>query len=342
MGNTVVWKPTLTQQLAAHYTMRLLEAAGLPPGVINLVTGYGQVVSEVALADPDFAGLHFTGSTRTFKTLWRTIADHLDCYRSYPRIVGETGGKDFLIAHASADPTSLTTALVRGAFEYQGQKCSAVSRAYLPRSLWEAGLRDQIADTTKTITYGDITDLSNFGGAVIDARAFAKHRDLLARAGADPSIEILTGGGCDDSQGWFVQPTVLLGDSPKHDIFVTEYFGPILAVYVYPDNDYADILDVIDSTSPYALTGAVFATDRNAVVQAQKALRFAAGNFYVNDKPTGAVVGRQPFGGSRSSGTNDKAGSLVNLLRWTSPRTIKETFVPPTEHTYPHMLGPSE
>jgi 1-pyrroline-5-carboxylate dehydrogenase len=342
MGNTVVWKPTLTQQLAAHYTMRLLEAAGLPPGVINLVTGHGHVVSEVALADPDFAGLHFTGSTETFKTLWRTIADHLDCYRSYPRIVGETGGKDFLVAHASADPASLSTALVRGAFEYQGQKCSAVSRAYLPRSLWEAGLRDQIADTTKTITYGDIADLSNFGGAVIDARAFAKHCDLLARAGTDPSIEILVGGDCDDSRGWFVQPTVLLGDNPKQDIFATEYFGPILAVHVYPDNDYADILDVIDSTSPYALTGAVFATDRNAVVQAQAALRFAAGNFYVNDKPTGAVVGRQPFGGSRSSGTNDKAGSLINLLRWTSPRTIKETFTPPTDHTYPHMLAPSE
>jgi 1-pyrroline-5-carboxylate dehydrogenase len=342
MGNTVVWKPTPTQQLAAHYTMRLLEAAGLPPGVINMVTGHGRVVSEVALADPDFAGLHFTGSTRTFKTLWRTIADHLDSYRSYPRIVGETGGKDFLVAHASADPASVSTALVRGAFEYQGQKCSAVSRAYLPRSLWETGLRDQIADTTKTITYGDVADLSNFGGAVIDARAFAKHRDLLERSAADPSIEILVGGGCDDSQGWFVQPTVLLGDNPKHDIFATEYFGPILAVHVYPDNDYADILDIIDSTSPYSLTGAVFATDRNAVVQAQKALRFAAGNFYVNDKPTGAVVGRQPFGGSRSSGTNDKAGSLVNLLRWTSPRTIKETFAPPTDYTYPHMLAYSE
>ncbi len=337
MGNTVVWKPTRSQQLAAHYTMRLLEAAGLPPGVINLVTGHGQVVSEVALADPDFAGLHFTGSTRTFRALWRTIADHLDSYRSYPRIVGETGGKDFLVAHASADPASLTTALARGAFEYQGQKCSAVSRAYLPRSLWDAGLRDQLADTTETITYGDVADLSNFGGAVIDARAFAKHRDLLARSAADPSIEILAGGGCDDSEGWFVQPTVLLGADPKHDIFATEYFGPILAVHIYPDNDYPEILDAIDSASPYALTGAVFATDRNAMVAAQRALRFAAGNFYVNDKPTGAIVGRQPFGGSRSSGTNDKAGSLINLLRWTSPRTIKETFVPPTETSYPHM-----
>ncbi|HSL08798.1 MAG TPA: L-glutamate gamma-semialdehyde dehydrogenase [Pseudonocardiaceae bacterium] len=337
MGNTVVWKPTLTQQLAAHYTLRLLEAAGLPPGVINLVTGHGAPVSEVALADPDFAGLHFTGSTTTFKKLWRTIADHLDSYRSYPRIVGETGGKDFVVAHPSADPAALTTALVRGAFEYQGQKCSAVSRAYVARSLWDGGLREQLADMTRTISYGDVADLSNFGGAVIDARAFAKHRDLLARVATDPSIEVLAGGGCDDSQGWFVQPTVLVGGDPKHEVFATEYFGPILAVHVYPDADYAAILDMVDSTSPYALTGAVFATDRAAVVQAQSALRFAAGNFYVNDKPTGAVVSRQPFGGSRASGTNDKAGSLINLLRWTSPRVIKETFNPPTDHTYPHM-----
>jgi 1-pyrroline-5-carboxylate dehydrogenase len=331
LGNTVLWKPTPTQQLAAHVTMRLLEAAGLPPGVINLVTGDGAAVSEVALADPNFAGLHFTGSTKTFKALWRIIADHLDSYRSYPRIVGETGGKDFVIAHPSADPAAVTTALVRGAFEYQGQKCSAVSRAYLARSLWDGGLREQLADTTRTITYGDVADLSNFGGAVINARAFAKHRALLAWVATDPSIEALAGGGCDDSQGWFVQPTVLLGADPTHEIFATEYFGPILAVHVYADADYAAILDVIDSTSPYALTGAVFATDRAAVVQAQAALRFAAGNFYVNDKPTGAVVGRQPFGGSRGSGTNDKAGSVINLLCWTSPRAIKETFDPPTD-----------
>ncbi len=331
MGNTVLWKPTPTQQLAAHVTMRLLEAAGLPPGVINLVTGDGAAVSEVALADPNFAGLHFTGSTKTFKALWRTIADHLDSYRSYPRIVGETGGKDFVVAHSSADLAAVTTALVRGAFEYQGQKCSAVSRAYLARSLWDGGLREQLADTTRTITYGDVADLSNFGGAVIDARAFAKHRALLARVATDPSIEVLAGGGCDDSQGWFVQPTVLLSADPTNEIFATEYFGPILAVHVYPDADYAAILDVIDSSSPYALTGAVFATDREAVLRAQTALRFAAGNFYVNDKPTGSVVGRQPFGGSRASGTNDKAGSVINLLRWTSPRAIKERFDPPTD-----------
>jgi 1-pyrroline-5-carboxylate dehydrogenase len=338
MGNTVVWKPTPTQQLAAHYTMRLLEAAGLPPGVINLVTGDGAAVSEVALADPDFAGLHFTGSTATFKTLWRTIADHLDGYRSYPRIVGETGGKNYLVAHPSAAPAAVTTALVRGAFEYQGQKCSAVSRAYLARSLWDGGLREQLADTTRTISYGDVAELSNFGGAVIDARAFAKHRDLLARVATDPSLEVLAGGGCDDSQGWFVQPTVLLAGDPKHEVFTTEYFGPILAVHVYPDGDYPAILDLVESTGPYALTGAVFATDRQAVVHAQQALRFTAGNFYVNDKPTGAVVGRQPFGGSRASGTNDKAGSLINLLRWTSPRALKETFDPPSDHTYPHMI----
>ncbi|HEX5347591.1 MAG TPA: L-glutamate gamma-semialdehyde dehydrogenase [Pseudonocardiaceae bacterium] len=331
MGNTVLWKPTPTQQLAADVTMRLLEVAGLPPGVINLVTGDGAAVSEVALADPNFAGLHFTGSTKTFKALWRTIADHLDGYRSYPRIVGETGGKDFVVAHPSADPAAVMTALVRGAFEYQGQKCSAVSRAYLARSLWDGGLREQLADTTRTITYGDVADLSNFGGAVIDARAFAKHRTLLARVATDPSIEVLAGGGCDDSQGWFVQPTVLLSADPTHEIFATEYFGPILAVHVYPDDDYAGILDVIDSSSPYALTGAVFATDREAVLRAQTAVRFAAGNFYVNDKPTGSVVGRQPFGGSRASGTNDKAGSVINLLRWTSPRAIKERFDPPTD-----------
>ena len=342
MGNTVLWKPTPTQQLAAHVTMRLLEAAGLPPGVINLVTGDGAAVSEVALTDPNFAGLHFTGSTKTFKALWRTIADHLDSYRCYPRIVGETGGKDFVIAHCSANPAAVTTALVRGAFEYQGQKCSAVSRAYLARSLWDGGLREQLADTTRTIRYGDVADLSNFGGAVINAQAFAKHRDLLARVADDPSIEVLAGGGCDDSQGWFVEPTVLLGADPTHEIFATEYFGPIVAVHVYPDADYAAILDVIDSSGPYALTGAVFATDRQAVVQAQAALRFAAGNFYVNDKPTGAVVGRQPFGGSRASGTNDKAGSVLNLMRWISPRTIKETFDPPTDHTYPHMITQSQ
>jgi 1-pyrroline-5-carboxylate dehydrogenase len=337
MGNTVVWKPSPTQQLAAHYTMRLLEAAGLPPGVINMVTGDGAAVGDVALADPDFAGLHFTGSTRTFKYLWRTIGENLDTYRCYPRIVGETGGKDFVVAHSSAEPGALATALVRGAFEYQGQKCSAASRAYVARSVWEGGVREQLADTARSISFGDVTDFANFGGAVIDSRAFAKHRGVLELAASTSSIEVLAGGTADDSVGYFVQPTVLVGTDPMHDVFTTEWFGPILAVYVYDDAEYAKILELVDGSSPYALTGTIFATDRGAVEQAQKALRFAAGNFYVNDKPTGAVVGQQPFGGGRASGTNDKAGWTYNLQRWVSPRSIKETFVPATDYTYPHM-----
>ncbi|WP_028850060.1 L-glutamate gamma-semialdehyde dehydrogenase [Thermocrispum municipale] len=337
MGNTVVWKPTPTQQLAAHYTMRIFEEAGLPPGVINMVTGDGKAVSAVALSDPDFAGLHFTGSTATFKLLWTTIAQNLDRYRAYPRIVGETGGKDFVVAHPSAQIEPLVTALIRGAFEYQGQKCSAASRAYLPRSLWEGGLRDQLADVTKTIRYGDVTDFSYFGGAVIDARAFAKHSQLLDDVRSDGEIEVLVGGGCDDSVGYFVDPTVLVSSNPHHKVFATEYFGPILAVYVYEDSEYSEVLDTVDTTAPYGLTGAVFATDRAAVQEAMTKLRFTAGNFYINDKPTGSIVGQQPFGGARASGTNDKAGSMWNLLRWTSPRSIKETLVPPTDHTYPHM-----
>ncbi|MGH3858733.1 L-glutamate gamma-semialdehyde dehydrogenase [Actinokineospora sp.] len=337
MGNTVVWKPSPTQQLAAHHTMRLLEAAGMPSGVINLVTGDGHAVSEVAMTDPEFAGLHFTGSTKTFKALWRLIGDNLDTYRSYPRIVGETGGKDFIVAHPSADPAAVVNGMVRGAFEYQGQKCSAASRAYIARSLWDGGVREQLADKVKSLSYGDVTDFSHFGGAVIDARAFAKHKDALEGAAANSSIEVLTGGTCDDSVGYFVQPTVLVGSDPLQDVFTTEYFGPILAVHVYDDAEFEKVLELVDSSSPYALTGAIFATDRAAVEQAHKALRFAAGNFYVNDKPTGAVVGQQPFGGSRASGTNDKAGSIYNLQRWVSPRSIKETFVPPTDHAYPHM-----
>ncbi|QWF82259.1 L-glutamate gamma-semialdehyde dehydrogenase [Amycolatopsis sp. CA-230715] len=337
LGNTVVWKPTPTQQLAAHYTMRAFEEAGLPPGVINLVTGDGHAVSDVALADPGFAGLHFTGSTATFKLLWRRIADNLDTYRAYPRIVGETGGKDFVVAHPSARADKLVPALVRGAFEYQGQKCSAASRAYVPRSLWDGGVREQLADLTRTVKYGDVSDLSLFGGAVIDARAFAKHQRLLSSVDGDSALEVLVGGQCDDSVGYFVEPTVLVSEDPAHEVFATEYFGPILAVHVYEDADYERILKVVDESSPYALTGAVFADDRVAVQQAHRALRYTAGNFYVNDKPTGSIVGQQPFGGSRASGTNDKAGSMFNLQRWVSPRSIKETFDAPTEIGYPHM-----
>jgi 1-pyrroline-5-carboxylate dehydrogenase len=339
LGNTVVWKPSPTQQFAAHYTMRLLEAAGLPPGVINMVTGDGLAVSEVALADPDLAGIHFTGSTRTFQTLWRTVGANIDRYRTYPRLVGETGGKDFIVAHPSAEPDALLTALIRGAFEYQGQKCSAASRAYLPRSLWEAGLRDRLAGTADSLAYGDVTDFTNFGGAVIDARAFAKHTAALDLVKNSDACTVLAGGTADDSVGWFVRPTVVECADPGHEVFRTEYFGPILAVHVFADERFEDVVRQAESAAPYALTGSIFATDRRVVEWAGEALRFAAGNFYINDKPTGAVVGQQPFGGARASGTNDKAGSWQNLVRWMSPRTIKETFVPPTDHRYPHMAG---
>ena len=337
MGNTVVWKPSVTQQFAAHHTMRLFETAGLPPGVINLVTGDGIAVSEVALADPDFAGLHFTGSTGTLRHLWRTTAANLDVYRTYPRIVGETGGKDFVIAHPSADADALVTALVRGAFEYQGQKCSAASRAYVPRSLWDGGLRDRLAATTDSLTYGDVTDFTNFGGAVIDRRAFAKHASALDRIKNSEACTVLSGGTADDSEGYFVRPTVVECTDPAHEVFTTEYFGPILGVHVYADSEFEQTVRRAESTSPYGLTGSIFANDRRVVDWAAQTLRFAAGNFYINDKPTGAVVAQQPFGGSRASGTNDKAGSWHNLIRWISPRAIKETFVPATDHTYPHM-----
>ena len=337
MGVPVVWKPSVTQQFAAHHVMRLFEAAGLPPGVINMVTGDGTAVSAVALTDPDFAGLHFTGSTPTFQLLWRTIGENLTRYRSYPRIVGETGGKDFVIAHSSADTDALLTALVRGAFEYQGQKCSAASRAYVPRSLWEGGLRDRLAATADSLTYGDVTDFSNFGGAVIDRRAFDKHAAALDRIKNADSCTVLAGGTVDDSTGFFVRPTVVECTDPTHEVFTTEYFGPILGVHVFDDANFEDVVRQAESVAPYALTGAIFARDRKVVDWASDTLRYAAGNFYINAKPTGAVVGQQPFGGARASGTNDKAGSAHNLLRWVSPRAIKETFDPPTDHTYPHM-----
>jgi 1-pyrroline-5-carboxylate dehydrogenase len=337
MGNTVIWKPSPTQQLAAHFTMRLFEAAGLPPGVINLVTGDGLAVSDVVLADPDLAGIHFTGSTATFRHLWQEVGSHIDRYRSYPRVVGETGGKDFVFAHASADADALHTALVRGAYEYQGQKCSAASRAYVPRSIWDGGLRDRLAATVAGIQYGDVTDLSTFGGAVIDGRAFAKLAAALDRIKNSASCTVLAGGTADDNEGWFVAPTLVECTDPTHEVFSTEYFGPILAVHVYDDGDFETTLALADSASPYALTGSIFATDRTVIERAGAALRFTAGNFYINDKPTGAVVGQQPFGGARGSGTNDKAGSVLNLHRWVSPRTIKETFEPPTDWRYPHM-----
>ena len=338
MGNTVLWKPSPTQSVAAYLTLQLLEAAGLPPGVVNLVLGDGPLVSEVALNDPRLAGIHFTGSTATFQRLWREVGENISNYHSYPRLVGETGGKDFVVAHSSADPEVLTTALIRGAFDYQGQKCSAASRAFVPKSVWSK-MGESFVDQVSELKYGDVTDLSNYGGAVIDRRAFDRNTAALERAKSAPSLTIAAGGTCDDSEGYFVSPTVLLGDDPTDEAFSTEYFGPILAVHVYDDDKYTDILRVVDSGSKYALTGAVIATDRAAVDEAHRALRFAAGNFYVNDKPTGAVVGQQPFGGARASGTNDKAGSPQNLLRWASARTVKETFVPPTSHRYPHQDG---
>ncbi|MQW75726.1 L-glutamate gamma-semialdehyde dehydrogenase [Nocardioides sp. dk4132] len=338
MGNTVIWKPSPTQQLAASLTMELLEEAGLPPGVINMLPGDGVAVSEVVLGDPDLAGIHFTGSTPTFQHLWRTVGENIASYRAYPRLVGETGGKDFILAHPSADPDALRTALVRGAFEYQGQKCSAASRAYVARSVWDR-IRDDLVAEVESLSMGDVRDLSHFMGAVIDARAFAKHETAIARARASDSLRVLAGGQCDDSVGWFVRPTVVEGGDPTDEMFRTEYFGPILAVHVYDDADFETVVDQMESFAPYALTGAVVARDRRAIAWASERLRFAAGNFYVNDKPTGAVVGQQPFGGGRASGTNDKAGAASNLLRWTSPRSIKETFVPPTDYRYPHMEG---
>ncbi|MCH9668280.1 MAG: L-glutamate gamma-semialdehyde dehydrogenase, partial [Actinomycetia bacterium] len=336
MGNTVVWKPSPTQIFAAYLTMQLLEAAGLPAGVINLLTGDGLAVSDVVLADRRLAGIHFTGSTATFQHLWREVGTHIDRYDTYPRLVGETGGKDFVVAHPSARPEVLSTALIRGAFDYQGQKCSAASRAFVARSVWQQ-MGDDFLHAAGELRYGDVADFANFGGAVIDGRAFAKNVDAIERAKNRPNITIAVGGEYDDSEGYFVRPTVLLSDDPTDEAFSTEYFGPILALHVYPDQDYERILDVVDAGARYALTGAVIADDRSAVMQAEKRLRHAAGNFYINDKPTGAVVGQQPFGGSRASGTNDKAGSAQNLLRWTSARSIKETFVPATDHCYPHM-----
>ena len=336
MGNTVVWKPSPTQNLAAQLTMELLEEAGLPPGVVNLVTGDGLEVSRVALADPDLAGVHFTGSTPTFQRLWREVAENLSRYRGYPRLVGETGGKDFVVAHPSADADVLRTALIRGAFEYQGQKCSAASRAYVPSSVWKT-IRDDLVDITNGLPQGDVTDFSNFMGAVIDERSFAKNAAAIDRARSAPGMQVIAGGTYDDSEGYFVRPTVLESSDPTDEAFRTEYFGPILSVHVFADDDFDAAVDQMESFADYALTGSIIAQDRDAIAAASERLRFTAGNFYLNDKPTGAVVGQQPFGGGRASGTNDKAGAAQNLMRWSSPRSIKETFAPPTDYRYPHM-----
>jgi 1-pyrroline-5-carboxylate dehydrogenase len=336
MGNVVVWKPSTTQQLAASLTMELLAEAGLPDGVINMLPGWGPELSEVLLASPELAGIHFTGSTRVFQSLWSQVGANISTYRSYPRLVGETGGKDFVLAHPSADPDVLRTALVRGAFEYSGQKCSAASRAYLPESLWRT-LKDEVIAETEALSVGSVEDFANFTSAVIDDRSFGRLKAAIDRAHATDSVTVLAGGTYDDEVGYFVRPTLLQGTDPRDDIFCTEYFGPILSVHVYPDAGFDSVLTEIDAASPYALTGSIVARDRAAVAAASAGLRFTAGNFYINDKPTGAVVGQQPFGGGRASGTNDKAGAASNLQRWTSPRSIKETFVAPTSVGYPHQ-----
>jgi 1-pyrroline-5-carboxylate dehydrogenase len=336
MGNVVLWKPSIPQSPAACETIRLLSAAGLPGGVINLLTGDGQAVSEVALGDPRLAGVHFTGSTTTFRHLWSEVGRNIATYRSYPRVVGETGGKDFVVAHPSADVEVLSTALIRGAFDYQGQKCSAASRAYIPESVW-ARMRGDFLAEVESLTVGDVSDLRNYMGAVIDQRSYDKLAGVLDAARSDPALEIVAGGQADDSEGYFVRPTVMLGTDPEHEAFSTEYFGPVLAVHVYPDAEYSRVLAQVDAAAPYGLTGAVIAEDRAAIAEATQALRFAAGNFYINDKPTGSIVGQQPFGGARASGTNDKAGSIANLLRWSSPRSIKENLLPPRKPGYPHQ-----
>ncbi len=335
MGNTVVWKPASTQALSAWYTLRVLEEAGLPPGVINLVFGSGAEIGAAALSSPELAGVHFTGSTAVFHSIWQTIGGNIARYRNYPRIVGETGGKNFILAHPSADPDAVATAIVRGSFEYQGQKCSAASRLYLPSNLWPA-IRDRVAADVSSITVGDVRDFSHFMGAVIDGASFATQRDAIAEARA-AGAEIVAGGGCDDSEGWFVEPTVVKTADPSFRLMRDELFGPVVTAYVYDEQDWDDTLQLVDGTSDYALTGAVFSNDRYAIDQARAELTYAAGNFYVNDKPTGAVVGQQPFGGARGSGTNDKAGSMWNLIRWVSPRTVKETLVSPTDYRYPYQ-----
>ncbi len=336
MGNAVVWKPSSSAVLPAYYIMKILREAGMPDGVMNMLPGPGPVIAPPVLNHLDLGGVHFTGSTFVFSTIWLAIGSDIRKYYSYPRIVGETGGKDFIFAHASADPDILVAAIARGAFEYQGQKCSAPSRAYIPDSIWPR-IKEQLLDEISTMKVGDVCDFSNFINAVIDRKAFDKIVGYIEFAREDPDMEILCGGTYDDSEGYFIQPTVVLSRDPRSKLMSEEIFGPVITVHVYPEKQYEETLGICNTTSPYALTGAIFAQDRFAIVHASKALRGAAGNFYINDKPTGAVVGQQPFGGSRASGTNDKAGSRLNLERWTSPRAIKETFMPPTDYRYPFL-----
>ena len=337
LGNTVVWKPAASGIYSAWRIMELLREAGLPDGVINLVAGSAQMIGDTVLAHRALAGVHFTGSTEVFHGMWRTVGERIGNYRTYPRLVGETGGKDFILAHPSADPAALATAIVRGGFEYQGQKCSAASRVYVSDNVWTA-MRPHLVESINAIKVGDPADFSNFMGAVIDAGAFASISGYLSVA--RETAHVLAGGEADDSEGYFVRPTLVRVDDPKHRLMQEEIFGPVVTVYVYPENQWKETLKLVDETSPYALTGAVFGHDRAALDEATVALRDAAGNFYLNDKPTGAVVGQQPFGGARASGTNDKAGSVVNLWRWVSARTIKETFAPPTDWRYPFMREP--
>ena len=337
MGNTTVWKPATTSLLSNYYLMKILEEAGVPAGVINFVPSSGSLISSIVLKHKDLTGIHFTGSNNTFNTIWKQVTEHLPLYKSYPRIVGETGGKNFIFAHNSADPLALATAILRGAFEYQGQKCSAASRAYIPKSIWKETYAHLIKMISE-IKIGDVTDLNNFVNAVIDESSFDKIMSYINIAKESKEVKIIAGGNGDKSKGYFIEPTIILTENPHFITMEEEIFGPVMTIFVYDDNKFEETLKICDETSPYGLTGSIFSNDKYAMITACRALRFAAGNFYINDKPTGAMVGQQPFGGARASGTNDKAGSSLNLIRWVSPRTIKETFIPSTDFKYPYML----
>jgi 1-pyrroline-5-carboxylate dehydrogenase len=337
MGDVVLWKPASTAAYSSYWTLKLFEEAGLPPGVVNFIPGSGATVGDAVLASEHLAGVHFTGSTEVFHSIWQTVGQNIGKYRNYPRIVGETGGKDFIVAHPSADVDAVATAILRGSFEYQGQKCSAASRVYAPSNIWPE-LKERLVEEVGTIRMGDVSDFSNFMGAVIDDKSFARQREAIEHAKGN-NAEVIAGGGVDDSEGYFVEPTVIQTKDPRDRLMQEEFFGPIVTTYVYPEDEWEQTLELVDQTAPYGLTGAIFSQERAAIDEAQEALRYSAGNFYVNDKPTGAVVGQQPFGGSRASGTNDKAGSMWNLIRWVSPRTIKETFVPPRDYRYPFLSG---